>query len=329
VLPTVVETIAQALKLPYAAILLKEREGFRTAAAYGSPGAEPEALPLVYQREEIGRLLIATRAPGEEFSKVDIRLLEDFARQAEVAVHAVRLTADLQRSRQRLVTTREEERRRLRRDLHDGLGPTLGALTLGLDTTRLALAQEEPSAADALLLELKSQTQEAVSDVRRLVYGLRPPALDDLGLVPAIRQQASSHGLLAQDLPNGKASRLAHSKNELVFQVEASDDLPSLPAAVEVACYRIAQEAIANAARHSGASSCRLNLSVDEADGMLQLEVADNGAGIPENRSAGVGMSSMRERAEELGGTLTVGVLPGGGTRVLARLPLPPTEEEE
>ena len=329
VLPIVVETIAEALKLPYAAILLKEGEGFRSGASYGSPTTDPEVLPLVYQREELGRLLIATRAPGEGFSDADRRLLEDFARQAEVAVHAVRLTADLQRSRQRLVTTREEERRRLRRDLHDGLGPTLGALTLGLDTTRLALAQEEPRAADALLLELKSQTQEAVSDVRRLVYGLRPPALDDLGLVPAIRQQAASHGLLAENLPNGRASGLAHSKNELVFQVEASDDLPSLPAAVEVACYRIAQEAIANAARHSGASSCRLNLSLDEADGMLQLEVADNGTGIPEDRSAGVGMSSMRERAEELGGTLTVGVLPGGGTRVLARLPLPATEEEE
>src|SRR5829696_6392856 len=161
VLPIVVETIAEALKLPYAAILLKEGESFRSGASYGSPTAEPEAVPLVSQREEIGRLLIATRAPGEGFADADRRLLRDFARQAEVAVHAVRLSADLQSSRQRLVTTREEERRRLRRDLHDGLGPTLGALTLGLDTTRLALAQEEPKAADALLLELKSQTQEA------------------------------------------------------------------------------------------------------------------------------------------------------------------------
>ena len=122
---------------------------------------------------------------------------------------------------------------------------------------------------------------------------------------------------------------MSYRKNELVFQVEASDDLPSLPAAVEVACYRIAQEAIANAARHSGASSCRLNLSLDEADGMLQLEVSDNGTGIPEDRSAGVGMSSMRERAEELGGTLTVGALPEGGARVLARLPLAASEVEE
>src|SRR5215204_7283522 len=122
-LPTLVETIAEALKLPYAAILLKDGEEFRTAAAYGSPRGEPETLPLVYQREEIGRLVIAPRAPGEGFSVADRRLLEDLARQAEIAVHAVRLTADLQRSRERLVTTREEERRRLRRDLHDGLGP--------------------------------------------------------------------------------------------------------------------------------------------------------------------------------------------------------------
>jgi two-component system NarL family sensor kinase len=330
VLPTVVETIAQALKLPYAAILLKEDEDFRTAASYGSPKGEPETIPLVYQREEIGRLILSPRAPGEAFSEVDRSLLEDLARQAEVAVHAVRLTADLQRSRGRLVTAREEERRRLRRDLHDGLGPTLGALTLGLDTTRFALIQGDPKAVEALLLELKSQAQEAVSDVRRLVYGLRPPALDDLGLVQAIRQQAANHGLLlADDFPNGTATKRVSSKNGLVFRVKASEVLPSLPAAVEVACYRIAQEAITNTARHSGASSCLVSLCLEEADGTLELEIVDDGTGIPEGRSAGVGMSSMRERAEELGGTVTVGDLPGGGTRVLARLPLPAREEEE
>ena len=329
VLPTLVETIAQALKLPYVAILLKEGEGFRTAAAYGSPRGEPETLPLVYQREEIGRLVIAPRAPGEQFSAADRTLLEDLARQAEVVVHAVRLTADLQRSRERLVTAREEERRRLRRDLHDGLGPTLGALTLGLDTTRLALAQDDPKAVDELLVELKSHTQDAVSDVRRLVYGLRPPALDDLGLVPAIRQQAANRGLLADAFPNGQGPRWENSKNGLVFRVQAPDDLPSLPAAVEVACYRIAQEALTNTARHSGASSCLVSLCLEEADGTLQLEVSDDGKGVAEDRSAGVGMSSMRERAEELGGTLSVGALPEGGTRILARLPLPAREEEE
>jgi signal transduction histidine kinase len=239
----------------------------------------------------------------------------------------VRLTADLQRSRERLVTTREEERRRLRRDLHDGLGPTLGFLTLGLDTAR-RLFTHDPKGAEALLLELKGQTQEAVSDVRRLVYDLRPPALDDLGLIPAIRQQAANHGNVAED-PNAKGTGLTDGKNGIDFSVEVLEDLPPLPAAVEVACYRIAQEAIANVSRHSGARSCRVKLSVSDAyEQVLVLEVEDDGAGIPEDRSAGVGMSSMRERAEELGGALSVKTVPEGGTRVVARLPISHRAEE-
>jgi signal transduction histidine kinase len=326
VLETIVETIAQALKVPYAAINLRQDDAeFATAAEYGAPKGEPLILPLVYQRETVGHLIVASRAPGEIFSPADVRLLEDLARQVEVAVHAVRLTLDLQHSRERLVTTREEERRRLRRDLHDGLGPTLGYLTLGLDTACRLFAQD-PKGAEALLRELKTQTQEAISEVRRLVYGLRPPALDDLGLIPAIRQQAANHGPLVEDLLGGKGSRW--NNNGLVFSVEASAALPLLPAAVEVACYRIAQEAIANATRHSGAGTCHVRLSLDEINGSLELEVVDDGVGVAEDRKAGVGMSSMRERAEELGGTLAVETLPEGGTRVLSRLPLSQRAEE-
>ena len=329
VLETIVETVAQALKVPYAAIDLRQDGAhFATAAEHGTSKGEPLVLPLIYQREAVGHLKVAPRTPGETFSPADVRLLEDLARQVEVAVHAVRLTEDLQHSRERLVTTREEERRRLRRDLHDGLGPTLGYLTLGLDTARRLFTQD-PKGAEALLLELKAQTQEATSEVRRLVYGLRPPALDDLGLIPAIRQQAANHGLLVEDLLSDKDSRWTNGNNNgLVFLVEASEDLPLLPAAVEVACYRIAQEAIANATRHSGASSCHVSLSLDEARESLELEVADDGVGVAEDRNAGVGMSSMRERAEELGGTLTVETLPEGGTRVLSRLPLSGRAEE-
>jgi signal transduction histidine kinase len=173
VLPTVVDTIAQALKLPYAAILLKEEEGFRTAATYGSPTAEPEALPLVHQREEIGRLVIAPRAPGEQFSDADKRLLEDLARQVEVAVHAVRLTADLQSSRERLVATREEERWRLRRDLHDGVGSTLTGLALQLNAAR-KLVRRKPQAAEETLARLEQRTEDTIAEMRRVSYGLRP-----------------------------------------------------------------------------------------------------------------------------------------------------------
>jgi signal transduction histidine kinase len=330
VLPTVVETIAQALKLPYAAILLKEDGGYRSAASYGSLVGEPETLLLVYQREEIGRLVLSPRAPGERFSGADRRLLADLARQAEVAVHAVRLTADLQRSRERLVATREEERRRLRRDLHDGLGPTLASLALRLDAAR-KMVRPKPEDAEQLLFHLKDQTQDTVADVRRLVYGLRPPALDDLGLVGAIRQQAESHdffvgsfhGATGKEASGGEAGSVALS-------IEIPERLPPLAAAVEVACYRVVQEALTNVARHAHAKSCHLRLSVQgDAEGVLELEVSDDGVGMPKGRRAGVGMSSMRERAEELGGTCEVEPGREGGTRVLARLPLPTSEEKQ
>jgi len=323
-LTTIVQTIAQALKLPYVAILLKEGDGFRSAVAYGSPTEEPEALPLVYQREEIGRLVIAPRAPGEGFSDTDGRLLEDLARQAEVAVHAVRLTADLQRSRERLVATREEERRRLRRDLHDGFGPTLASLALGLNVARKLMAGNELQDADGVLARLEHETEETVADVRRLIYGLRPPALDDLGLIAAIRQQAESQGMVSAPIDTRTDE---YRENELVFRMEAPEELPPLPAAVEVAAYRIAQEAITNIARHARARTCRVRLSVDEAANVLRLEVTDDGVGMPEGRPAGVGLSSMRERALELGGACDVEPISTGGTRVVARLPLPTSEE--
>jgi signal transduction histidine kinase len=251
-------------------------------------------------------------------------LLEDLARQAEVAVHAVRLTADLQRSRERLVTTREEERRRLRRDLHDGIGPTLTGLALQLNAVRKLVVRNRPQDAAQTLARLEQRTEDTIAEMRRLIYGLRPPALDDLGLIPSIRQQAQSQGMV--DLPvSTKADE--QRENRPVFSMEAPEELPPLPAAVEVACYRIAQEAITNVARHAQAKACRVHLSVDRRAGVLEVEITDDGAGVPEVRVAGVGLSSMRERAEELGGTLAVEPGPEGGTCVLARLPLSTSEE--
>jgi len=197
VLPAVAETVAQALKLPYAAITLKEdgegREGFVVAAAYGSPVSAPIRLPLVYQHETVGQLVLAPRVGEESFSATDRRLLDDLARQAGIAAHAVLLTADLQRARERLVTAREEERRRLRRDLHDGLGPQLSSQALTIDAIR-ALMRRDPGSAESLLLDMKQQARDAVADIRRLVYALRPPALDDLGLVGALRETAAQYG---------------------------------------------------------------------------------------------------------------------------------------
>src|SRR5215212_9973441 len=304
VLPTVVETIAQALKLPYAAILLQDGNGYRTAASYGSPRGESETLPLIYQREEIGRLVLSPRAPGEGFSDADRDLLEDLARQAEVAVHAVRLTADLQSSRERLVATREEERRRLRRDLHDGLGAQLAGLNVQAGALR-RLIPRDPDAAEEVVVELREELRSAISDIRRLVYDLRPPALDDLGLAEALRRLAERYGSEGE---------------QLRVLVDAPEDLPSLPAAVEVAVYRITQEALTNVARHARARTCVVRLAVKND---VALQIVDDGVGIPAQRSAGVGLSSMRERASELGGSCVVEPVPKGGTQVLVRLPLP------
>jgi signal transduction histidine kinase len=301
VLPTLTETVAQALKLPYAAVALVDGGSSRVVAEWGRPATEQVVLPLVHQGETVGELRLEPRAVGEPFRPAEERLLKTIAQQASIAAHAVLQGADLRRSRERLVTTREEERRRIRRNLHDGLGPSLASLTLVLDTAR-NLVRRDPDAAEDLLLELKGQTQDALADIRRLVYDLRPPVLDELGLVGAMRERAARH------LPD-----------EPRLIIVAPERLPPLSAAVELAAYRIMQEALTNTVRHARARWSRISI---EVDGALVVAISDDGVGLPADHRAGVGLRSMRERAEELGGTLTVGGCPGGGTCVRARLPL-------
>jgi signal transduction histidine kinase len=278
----------------------------KIAASAGKPVEMPLRLPLTYQGEPVGELLLGSRAPGESFGSADRRLLEALARQAGVAAHAVRLTSDLQRSRERLVAAREEERRRLRRDLHDGLGAQLAGLNVHAGTLR-RLIRSDPEAADGLVVELREELRGAISDIRRLVYDLRPPALDDLGLVAALHQLAERYG--------------SEGEQPLRVLVEGPGDLAHLPAAVEVAVYRIAQEALTNVVRHARAKGCVARLAVDED--VVVLEIVDDGVGIPDERSAGVGLSSMHERASELGGSCVVQSVQEGGTQVLVRLPLP------
>ncbi|MGY1826276.1 sensor histidine kinase [Blastococcus sp. SYSU DS0541] len=301
VLPAIVTTVRESLRLPYAAIVLGDDE---PAVESGSPVSGTRSLPLLYRSEQVGELRLGLR-PGETaFSSADRRLLSDLARQAGVAVSAVRLTADLRRSRERLVTAREEERRRLRRDLHDGLGAQLAGLTVQTGVLR-ALIPRDPARAEALAGELRGELRTAIADVRRLVHDLRPPALDELGLVGALERLTE---------------RCSTDGDGLRAGVEVDGELPPLPAAVEVAAYRIAQEALANVVRHAAARTCTLRLAADEAE--LTIEVLDDGAGLPAEPVPGVGTSSMRERAAETGGRCQVLPAPGGGTRVLARLPL-------
>lgn len=299
VLPTLVETIGQTLKLGYVAIQLPAEKEGEVTARYGNRSREVTHFPLVYQGESIGRLVVALRSPGTPFSPAEMRLLRNISRQAGAAVHSVQLMTDLQRSRQQLVAAREEERLRLRRDLHDGLGPALASVVWQADSAR-DLVHTDPSGAEQLLESSIEQAQSALADIRRLVYGLRPPALDEFGLVGALEQAAQQH-------------------QQTAVTIDVSAPLPSLPAAVEVAAYRVVQEALKNAAEHGRADNCLVGLALD---GNLCLAIADDGLGLPETVTPGVGLVSMRERAEELGGKFKIYPRLGGGTKVEVSLPL-------
>ena len=309
VLPAVVAVVAESLRLPYVAI---ERPGDGSVlAASGEPAAAGDGRggrwPLSYQGLTVGTLVAWPRRGEETFDPRDRAVLADIARQAGAAVHAEALTADLLDSRQRLVSAREEERRRLRRDLHDGLGPLLTGIGLNLDAARARAGHAAGARGDLgpLLGQAKDATTQAIADLRGIVYGLRPSSLDDLGLAGAI----AAH---IRRLTEGTAVQIT---------LEA-DPPPDLPAAVEVATFRIAVEAISNVVRHSGARACRVRLDAGSG-GQLVVEVCDDGAGAGP-WTAGVGMLAMRERAAEVGATLTAGPTADGGT-VRACFPLPAT----
>ncbi len=305
-LPAVVEAIGQALRLPYVAVELAGDRG-DPAASFGTRRGEPHRIDLVHQREPVGTLLVGRRAESEQFSAADLRVLQDVSHQVAVAAHAVRLSEDLQRSRERLVLAREEERRRLRRDLHDGVGSALAGLALHAGNARNALPGS-PEEALRWVVPLEDGIRATVADVRRIVDDLRPPALDELGLAGALHQRAD-----------------AIYPGTVV--VDSGLDGTLLPAALEVAAYRIATEALANVARHTNASHVTLRVGVDADPPALRVEVVDDGPGLPVDQRPGVGLRSMRERADEVGGTCQVDRTRSGGTRVQAVLPIPAPDE--
>ena len=313
VLSEIAETVASALRLPSVALEVTMPAGEAERVEVGrARTADIAVVPLTYHDQELGRLLLTTSAGREPFGRADARLLADLGWHVAAAVNAVRVSLTLQRARQRLVTTREEERRRIRRDLHDGLGPTLAAAAMQLEVAR-ALVDRDPPGAQEVIGKVHAAAQAALTDIRRLVDDLRPAALDQLGLLSALRERASYFVGLPR--PAGATDRL------LSVTVEAACELRELPAAVEVAAYRIAIEAVTNTARHSDASRCTVVLERTGAD--LLVTVSDDGQGLPRPASPHVGLASMRERAEELGGAFSAGPGPAGGTVVHARLPLP------
>lgn len=303
VLPTLVETVAQALKLPFVAIELHGAAGSPVVAALvGERPPEVEVVAMSYQNQVIGQLVVAPRAPGESFSPADLSLLNTIAQLAATTARTIQLTDEVQEARVRTVSAREEERRRLRRDLHDGLGPVLASQGLKLAAAR-QLLRDKPDVAERLLDEVMSQSENTVAEVRRLVYALRPPTLDELGLIEAIREHVEVVGASAG----------------LLITVDAPDALPQIPAAIEVAAFRVIQEALNNVIRHAQARHCTISIAADD---FLQIRIEDDGVGLPAETRSGVGLHSMRERASEVGGAYVVENGVHGGVIVKLSLPL-------
>ncbi len=286
--------IREALIVPFAALRV---EGHALATS-GTETTHTRTLDL----DGAGELVVGLRPGDLSFSAGDEQVLRLTVPLLAQTLRARALAADLVESRGQTIAAVEEERRRLRRELHDGLGPRLSGVAFTSDAVR-NLIRTDPDAAEQLVAQLRADTVVAIEEIRRMVYAMRPPALDELGLVPALRQQTV--GLRNRD------------GEPVAVDVTAPEDFPDLPAAVEVAAYRIVTEALTNVARHSTSASASVRL--DPAVDGLHVEVTDRGSSGAWR--PGVGLSSMRERATELGGTLEAGPGPGGG-RVAALLPL-------
>ncbi len=293
VLPGVVEVLARTLRLEHVALRLPAR----APVTHGDPGGRVQILPLVHQGRPVGELDLVLPAGG--LGPRLESLLGELVRQTAQAAHAVLLGEELQRSRESIVTSREEERRRLRHDLHDDLGPGLAATAMQLEAAA-ELVPRDPDRAATMLDRAAAYLRGSVAEVRRIVDDLQPAALSDLGLAGAVRAHAA---------------RLADGGIDVT--VGTDGDLDDLPAAAEVAAFRIVGEALTNVARHAQAS--RVHVTIAHRDGALHLCVGDDGVGVRPGTRTGVGLGSMHQRAAELGGSCTV--TSGPGTTVRAVLP--------
>lgn len=300
-LQQVVDTIAAALKLPYAAIQLERDGEFYSAAVYGTPIPETFVRPLLHDHKVVGRLLIASRANGEPVRDPDRKLLEVISLHVSVVAQSVRQEERLRMSRQRLITTLDEERKRIRRDLHDELGPTLASIALHADTAK-DLVLGDPQEAIGMLQKIIEKTQKSVIEIRQLVYGLRPSILDESGLEGAIRQHISS-------LEPGSVS----------IKLETIGDLSAVPANVGLVAYRIIQEATTNIVNHARATTCTIRLSLGDD---LAIEIEDDGIGLSDQRQNGLGLKSMQDRAAEMKGSFVINSSSLEGTRIISHIPV-------
>jgi signal transduction histidine kinase len=296
----IVTTVTASLGLAGAAL----RGGSALSATAGAPvdGVEGRTeYPIGYQGDQLAVLVVIPRAGDSALTAHDRRVLAQICGQAAPALHSARVVTQLAEARSRIVFAREEERKRLRRDLHDDLAPTFAGLGLAAAAVESFARRGDERAAEAAS-RLVSGLQAATRQLRDVAYGLRPPVLDDRGLVAAIEERLSAPGTVP------------------AVRVVAPQKRLELPAAIESAALRIVQEAVTNVRRHAAASVCLVTVAMDA--GTLRLSIADDGIGIPALADRGMGMRSMAERAAEVGGEWSVTPAPSGGTLVTATLPV-------
>ncbi len=293
----ITEDIGRSMRLESVTVVAGELE----PVGWGVPTERPTAVDLQHRGERVGTLEVSPM-PGESLSARDLTTLRDLSSVVATVVAVGRAAAELAEMRHRLSQVRLEERRVIRREIHDGLGPSLAGIRLGLQGAR-NLLDSDPAAGQALLADLQDEVEAATDGVRSLSHHLLPPVLDELGLAAALTELAARYDGQALDVS---------------VETDRLDDLdPQLAAAA----YGIASEATTNVARHARAAHCWISV-VRHVDGYLTLTVEDDGTGIATDASVGVGSRSMRERAVEQGGTLEVARREGGGTQVRATLPL-------
>ncbi|MEV0521972.1 sensor histidine kinase [Streptomyces sp. NPDC050439] len=294
VLPATVASVASAVRAPYAALTATDGT---LLAETGTRSAPPTVRPLIVAGTRIADLALCPADP-DGFPPADARMIEALTAPVALIVHTDRLNRELRAARRHAMDVSAAERARLREDLHDGLGPSLSGVALGLEAVQTSVSGQA-SSLEELVRRLRDEVGRAVEEVRRVIDALRPSALDLHGLVPALRERA-----LVLTLATG---------GDLQIDVEAPDTVPPLPDPVEYAAFRIAEEALANVVKHAAATHCLVRLTFGK---VLTLEVHDDGRGLhPDRMREGrVGLASMRRRAEELNGTFHISARRRGNT---------------
>jgi signal transduction histidine kinase len=321
-LKVVVTTIKNALRLPYVGIAIEVNGEETIAHSVGETIFDVHSYPIVHGGEQLGTLLLSSRSPEEAFTGDDQRLIEVLLRQSGPIVQNVTMTLgmkllanNLQDSRERLVIAREAERLQIRRNLHDDLAPRLMSLAFNVAAAE-QYVKKNPDKAIELLEDLRKVIRATVDEIRTMVHDLRPPTLDEFGLIGSIKARMD------------EVKQMSPSSFEV--NLHAPKKMPGLPAAVEVAAYRIITEALINVIRHASATNCEIFLKINSSN-ELQLDVVDNGVGLPSKlkpaNNGGIGLTSIRERAMELGGSCVFENLETGGTSVKAILPFSNEEE--